>query len=1004
MAELNARIIAKASGVSGEAPQSVDLQPAELAVNTADGKLFTKHTDGTIKEIGGGGSSDVESINDLSDVQFDVISSALAYRKGNADNPGEYDQRVLNKTYVYLNQYDANGVDINDVLPAGSYDVYVSDDQGQTWVVNAGSGESGFTSVQLDGGERWLLLGLPTGNSWAPGNSGAELSGDILVSTSAEVTITTLLPDEGDVLRWDDVEEKFRPVPLPEAPAAPVTSVNGETGAVSLGIQDMNDYDLNFIVPTSSGARVNISEYDMDTSDGGWSLSSNLIIDHVNADGVNEYDNSGWVSQLGVGTGLYMTDESGNVFLETIGGYYGVTVELTGPFAPRSYFSLSDDAQTFLSQLPLGAQVTFALGDPLSIVYAPLAEGDILQWNSLDQKFKPAQLSAGGGIEEAPEDGTPYVRQDAGWVSAPSGGGGGGGDSAPPVVTGTFIDSDAAEATTQVLTAPSHDAGDLLVAVIMTRTTGGVVTAPSGFTLYGTYLGDIPLSGGGFQTLSVFTKTATASEPATYTWTQASSSRICGFIAAVEGGASIVSVIENYGNGETATIATVANKLNLTAATWIYADAATGEAYSQSGTGLAEITDSPSVNARISGGYTTAADTVTSTHDADNTSNSPNHGIINIIFERSSSISDLNDVDTRTTPPANGQVLTWVDANNQWEPRDATGGSGGDVESINDLSDVEFDAQSSALVYNAGARENSGEYSQPGNTAYIHLNTIDANGTDISSILPTGNIQVYVSMDDGQTWILNAAGGSYTSVSSSGTYWTLTGLPNGTSWNPSGGALSGRILVSLSEEVTTIILPPNEDDILQWKSGVFKTVPLPSSPVTSVNEETGDVSLGIQDMDDFELNQPAGGDGTWLYRYWSSSGAPSGQFYRNGTTSYFVSYTDSDGGSRRDELLGIQVGDTISFFNINNPAEFTTGSVTGLSSNDFNARVLISTNINSGFFTDDETYAFSSPALGNAKVPAADGDIIQYDSTSSKWRPSRIPAYDGVDGGTFGSG
>ena len=425
MAELNARIIAKASGVSGEAPQSVDLQPAELAVNTADGKLFTKHTDGTIKEIGGGGSSDVESINDLSDVQFDVISSALAYRKGNADNPGEYDQRVLNKTYVYLNQYDANGVDINDVLPAGSYDVYVSDDQGQTWVVNAGSGESGFTSVQLDGGERWLLLGLPTGNSWAPGNSGAELSGDILVSTSAEVTITTLLPDEGDVLRWDDVEEKFRPVPLPEAPAAPVTSVNGETGAVSLGIQDMNDYDLNFIVPTSSGARVNISEYDMDTSDGGWSLSSNLIIDHVNADGVNEYDNSGWVSQLGVGTGLYMTDESGNVFLETIGGYYGVTVELTGPFAPRSYFSLSDDAQTFLSQLPLGAQVTFALGDPLSIVYAPLAEGDILQWNSLDQKFKPAQLSAGGGIEEAPEDGTPYVRQDAGWVSAPSGGGGG---------------------------------------------------------------------------------------------------------------------------------------------------------------------------------------------------------------------------------------------------------------------------------------------------------------------------------------------------------------------------------------------------------------------------------------------------------------------------------------------------------------------------------------------------------------------------------------------------
>lgn len=58
MADLNARIIAKASATAGEAPQAADLEVAEIAVNTADGKFFTKHTDGTIKEISGSGSGE----------------------------------------------------------------------------------------------------------------------------------------------------------------------------------------------------------------------------------------------------------------------------------------------------------------------------------------------------------------------------------------------------------------------------------------------------------------------------------------------------------------------------------------------------------------------------------------------------------------------------------------------------------------------------------------------------------------------------------------------------------------------------------------------------------------------------------------------------------------------------------------------------------------------------------------------------------------------------------
>lgn len=41
------------------------------------------------------------------------------------------------------------------------------------------------------------------------------------------------------------------------------------------------------------------------------------------------------------------------------------------------------------------------------------------------------------------------------------------------------------------------------------------------------------------------------------------------------------------------------------------------------------------------------------------------------------SLGDLNDVDTTTTPPTDGQVLAWDNANSQWEPADATGGGGG---------------------------------------------------------------------------------------------------------------------------------------------------------------------------------------------------------------------------------------------------------------------------------------------------------------------------------------
>ena len=286
-------------------------------------------------------------------------------------------------------------------------------------------------------------------------------------------------------------------------------------------------------------------------------------------------------------------------------------------------------------------------------------------------------------------DGKLFTKHTDGSVVTISGGGGSG--VSVPSVIGTYIDSESDAATSVVLSAPAYSQGNLLVAVIMSRNSGGTVTPPSGFVLHGTYLSSMAFAGDG-QVLTVFTKTATASEPTSYTWTLATSARICGWIASVSSNTSIETVLEGYGNAETATINTVSDRLNLTAATWVYSVTSGTETYSQSGDGLVEITDSPKELARISGGYTTVQTTVTSSHQSTTVDNSPNHGIINIVLKSVESINSNDDVDTSSTPPTDSQVLTWVDANSQWEPADAAnsvaGKTGAVTLELNDSTDV----------------------------------------------------------------------------------------------------------------------------------------------------------------------------------------------------------------------------------------------------------------------------------------------------------------------------
>jgi hypothetical protein len=104
MADLFARIKPKKSSTTGEIPSAEDLEVSELAVNTADGKLFTKHTDNTIKEISGGGGA--LTLDELTDVDISYALDGYQINQGNYLNAGEFQ---LNGSGLLIDKRSKNG-------------------------------------------------------------------------------------------------------------------------------------------------------------------------------------------------------------------------------------------------------------------------------------------------------------------------------------------------------------------------------------------------------------------------------------------------------------------------------------------------------------------------------------------------------------------------------------------------------------------------------------------------------------------------------------------------------------------------------------------------------------------------------------------------------------------------------------------------------------------------------------------------------------------------------
>jgi hypothetical protein len=393
MAELNARIIAKASGTTSEEPLAADLEVAELAVNTADGKLFTKHTDGSVVTISGGGGGAVDSVNgetgavslgvqDMDD--FELFSSTGEFEWPNKANQGD----------TASNRSCPNPGDWAAFTSGANTYIYLYNDStsqllvtGETVTLTIGTGASftGVISTNTTTQPSWAIA-FPYESALDPIRT-ASAGTSLTVTSLALPTVTTPLA-EGDILQWNNADQKFKPAQLS---SGAVASVNGETGVVSLGIQEMDDYaangtfievdlgewdqDVGFDFPDQSGEWRNFD----DTSDDVWQLHKR---------NANQVDYGAELSGLVTGDVVQISTDSGST--------YSISVTLIEDAVYSTGNGGNSTISITLSDTD-GAKLTGLTAINLRITQpgppAALVEGDILQWNNSDQKFKPAQLS-----------------------------------------------------------------------------------------------------------------------------------------------------------------------------------------------------------------------------------------------------------------------------------------------------------------------------------------------------------------------------------------------------------------------------------------------------------------------------------------------------------------------------------------------------------------------------------------------------------------------------------
>lgn len=283
MSTYNAAIQPKSSNQAGVTPQPNELIEAEIAINTADGKLFTKNAAGQVITISGGGGSGgaVDSVNGetgavslgIQDMDDFVLNNLILSDRtgvwneewppsvqGQVDEfpglPGRWASQnyvgdtvdLIGTSFLFVASTDSEGtaIDVTDVFadPTNYGIIIVVDGVVQTPVRLTGVREqANGDRIRFD----WLTADLSAetyGEIYdhenpiaSPGPYYNNLEVYFEPWTDGLVVLQASLA-EGDIVQWNDADQKFKPAQLP---AVPVDSVNGETGAVELDVEDLGN-------------------------------------------------------------------------------------------------------------------------------------------------------------------------------------------------------------------------------------------------------------------------------------------------------------------------------------------------------------------------------------------------------------------------------------------------------------------------------------------------------------------------------------------------------------------------------------------------------------------------------------------------------------------------------------------------------------------------------------------------------------------------------------------
>ena len=409
MSDFLARIKPKRSTVPGERPSALELEVGEIAISTADGKIFTKHTDGSIKEIsgtgGGGGGGSIDQIEDIDNVEPRLVISQSGRiwdeRSDTASLSGwEYDS---GSGQLQLNKLAKDGFDVRPTVAAmpATGPIWISLDDVTYEEITYSSNSIVGDLITFD-----LTLNADTATQlWIafenPYSVGGSLDGDILqydgtvwrpitrsVNTNPDWDATDLT--DGMAMVWDEAAKQWTQgspklgagssdEPLTEGDVLAYRESTADFGPKPLEIQGLNDFELNSTYLTfkwAEASRLNYPDentYRIYPSGAGYfSLTT--------SDGNSESE-------------LLSAFTAGERVLVLIKGiYYSATVrddaDIQGTTTQRLRVLFDQTGPPYFpgNEDDGPAQVIFWNGPR---EFTPLATGDFLVWNDAEKLFKP---------------------------------------------------------------------------------------------------------------------------------------------------------------------------------------------------------------------------------------------------------------------------------------------------------------------------------------------------------------------------------------------------------------------------------------------------------------------------------------------------------------------------------------------------------------------------------------------------------------------------------------